>query len=396
MKRTFITILSAIAVMAGLLSCEPAETPGKARTLDAPANLRFEVQDDLTFIISWDAVEDAVSYTVLFNNEEEIVEETTFVKTVERLAQYNVRVRANGDNKMLFDSDWSTITVGQTPEILDVPQPRIESKVDGNTVTISWDPIEHASGYHYTFTPANSVPVEAEISDTKVVFEDLAVGQYTFEMYAVAEDIYYRDSRSSDALTVVIIDQRWIGSWDFTSERTLEFSLDEEDPSIIYDVFVDEPFSGTIRIEEDPSGTGNLLVYGLSTVYPRAATRAAMDDEFNLMIYGGIGVQIEGDDSNDSRMWIPYASTTEEGVNTFISMSSGSQAVIELTMIGGQDNAVSTLASGTLGDGRGFTVETLEIFGINSNTGHYYLLYEESAYPVRLWAGLMQLTRVAE
>ena len=75
-----------------------------SQTLSAPANLRVQGRN-----LIWDAVPNAVSYTVFINGTEHTVTGTSHSLANLPAGNYTISVRANGDGVVLLDSEFSVI-----------------------------------------------------------------------------------------------------------------------------------------------------------------------------------------------------------------------------------------------------------------------------------------------
>lgn len=88
------------------------------QTLSAPKNVAFDSEN---YLLTWDSVENASSYTVCYNDENiQIEKEKTNYAVLLSSAQNTFKIKANGDGVQYIDSAWSqtvNYTV-QTPQEL--------------------------------------------------------------------------------------------------------------------------------------------------------------------------------------------------------------------------------------------------------------------------------------
>lgn len=108
-NKAVILLIMTIIILAGLTACW--KNPVR---LDAPCNFVFENR-----IVSWDKVENAVKYAVLFEGKEYEVEDNKFNTleiTVEE-KEYTIEVIAVGDEEDYIDSEWVTFNFAITAPI---------------------------------------------------------------------------------------------------------------------------------------------------------------------------------------------------------------------------------------------------------------------------------------
>lgn len=115
------------------------------RALDAPENLTMSADKKLSF----SAVDGAASYDVVINGVSVLKSATkTEIELIDVLTSpinYEIKVRANGDNRLTYDSKFSTLSYDNvmklgTPENVEI------TSVDGKVI-LSFDSVSYASGY---------------------------------------------------------------------------------------------------------------------------------------------------------------------------------------------------------------------------------------------------------
>lgn len=196
MKRNFLGAMIALAASAILFSCEEPAPEPKPVPLATPV-VSVSEQTETSFVIAWEAVEHAVSYTYTINDGAE--ENTTnqsaeFTDLTE--GTYTVKVKAiapEGDE--FLDSDWASINVtiesaeDPEPEQLSAPQLSIASQ-DETSFVIEWSEVANAVSYAYTFNGGAETATDALSAE----FTDLTAGDYTVKVKAVGDGTAYVDS----------------------------------------------------------------------------------------------------------------------------------------------------------------------------------------------------------
>ncbi len=123
-----------------------------AKKLDAPKNLKAETKKD-KWVLSWDKVDRAVRYIVTIDTDPqtELITETNKASVpVDSLAagkMYTVKVVAS-DGKDKNNSNPLTASFEYRPPVVKLDSPKnIEAVTVGNKWVITWDAVDHASGY---------------------------------------------------------------------------------------------------------------------------------------------------------------------------------------------------------------------------------------------------------
>lgn len=195
MKLTLRTALSfAAAALAGgalLMSCQDKnEITEEPVQLAAPELAAVDVTTS-SFMVIWDAVENADSYVYTLNGGEE--ESTTYTSaefTELSSGNYTVKVKAVSEDPAFLDSEWATIDVTvKEPGQLDAPVLKVKDQTQ-TSFTVTWDAIENAGSYAYTLNGG----AEQTTESTSAEFTSLAPGKYTVKVKAVAADENFKDS----------------------------------------------------------------------------------------------------------------------------------------------------------------------------------------------------------
>lgn len=115
------------------------------RALDAPENLTMSADKKLSFF----AVDGAASYDVVINGVSVLKSATkTEIELIDVLTSpinYEIKVRANGDNRLTYDSKFSTLSYDNVMK-LGTPENVGITSVDGKVI-LSFDSVSYASGY---------------------------------------------------------------------------------------------------------------------------------------------------------------------------------------------------------------------------------------------------------
>lgn len=115
------------------------------RALSAPEKLTMSADKKLSF----SAVDGAVSYDVVINGVSVLKSATkTEIELIDVLTSpinYEIKVRANGDNRLTFDSKFSTLSYDNVMK-LGTPENVGITSVDGKVI-LSFDSVSYASGY---------------------------------------------------------------------------------------------------------------------------------------------------------------------------------------------------------------------------------------------------------
>lgn len=115
------------------------------RALDAPENLTMSADKKLSF----SAVDGAASYDVVINGVSVLKAATkTEIELIDVLTSpinYEIKVRANGDNRLTYDSKFSTLSYDNVMK-LGTPANVGITSVDGKVI-LSFDSVSYASGY---------------------------------------------------------------------------------------------------------------------------------------------------------------------------------------------------------------------------------------------------------
>lgn len=171
------------------------------RALDAPENLTMSADKKLSF----SAVDGAVSYDVVINGVSVLKSATkTEIELIDVLTSpinYEIKVRANGDNRLTFDSKFSTLSYDNVMK-LGTPKNVGITNVDGKVI-LSFDSVSYASGYEidvngetlkttdnkYDLIDKVSVPADYTIKVRATGGKGYDAGEWTTTMYECRKTI---------------------------------------------------------------------------------------------------------------------------------------------------------------------------------------------------------------
>jgi hypothetical protein len=124
--------------------------------LEAPENLNYETGDDGSLTITWDPVDHADSYEVDIGSEKQAVTTNRITFPHVSNGTYYVYLTAKSSDPDYTLSQPSSVQVYQQSisGIIDLATPsNVQVKYDSssNSITITWDPVEHADHYGVTF-----------------------------------------------------------------------------------------------------------------------------------------------------------------------------------------------------------------------------------------------------
>lgn len=171
------------------------------RALSAPEKLTMSADKKLSF----SAVDGAVSYDVVINGVSVLKSATkTEIELNDVLTSpinYEIKVRANGDNRLTFDSKFSTLSYDNVMK-LGTPENVGITSVDGKVI-LSFDSVSYASGYEidvngetlkttdnkYDLTDKVSVPADYTIKVRATGGKGYDVGEWATTMYECRKTI---------------------------------------------------------------------------------------------------------------------------------------------------------------------------------------------------------------
>ena len=382
----------ALAATAFLSSCEKEETVDPV-ALKAPV-LTVAEQTETSFMVIWDLVENAVSYTYTINDGAE--ENTTnqsaeFTDLTE--GTYTVKVKAiapEGDEYL--DSDWASINVTLEvagPEQLAAPQLSIAEQTSSSFV-ISWSDVENAVSYAYTLNAGSEETTE----DLSVEFTDLAVGDYEVQVKAVGDGEDFLDSDWA-SITVSIEEpvepvealKAWFGTYEVTSTNTIShYSAN----NTIVSEYTGEPSTFNITIEAYEGEDSVAMVTGWCAWNAEMPGFVQLLPDGSLALLSNVNLGDDGNGQGINMYWTVYAELYglpgyEDG-----SFSSVTGCPYGFIFVNDGTQITSTPYEGELNGGGTFKVVGLDVFGYDGQYTYFYNL------PWEMPAGDFTLVKTGE
>jgi len=160
--------------------------------MEVPQNINA-ASDDVSIILTWDAVENASSYDVELDNEtiESVLVNSFTYGNLSPNTQHVFRVRAVNQNG---NSKWSEYVTKYT--LLSTPA-NLKAALSNKKVTITWDAVSGATGYEI-YRAAKKIGTTFEASYTDKAPKEGTEHLYTVKAFNDAGNI----SKESDSLTV--------------------------------------------------------------------------------------------------------------------------------------------------------------------------------------------------
>ncbi len=314
MFRKIALLASIVAAGAAFTSCD---LEGSKQAIAIPG-LEIAYQGEDSFRIEWDAVDNAVFYTVSFQGEEGVINPDTYVEYTDlEEGIYTVTVTANAplDSKEYKDSEPAEITVALEKATWFTQEMEPYDGFDYgyytyNSMAVTYTATEEIKAIYYgVFTAAESENTsDAQIKEQLSLFDSYYTnelnkkGTTSFAVPGLTPDTPYelvslvinsddmeiirRTTVSTDAIPEPHKNiQKWLGNWTATCSHSW---IIPEDLNISV---TEEPQTFDITIEMDNTNANSVFIIGLSAVYPDVAARGIYIPETNtLNIYSGVAV----------------------------------------------------------------------------------------------------------
>lgn len=392
MKRNFLGAMIALAASAILFSCEEPQQKPDPQVLATP-QVSAQV-DGNTVTVSWEAVENAVSYSYAIDGGSSTTTDQTSV-TVSDLTfgEHTVSVTAFPAEG---SEDWSASEAGTATFTIEdnrvkLATPEVSANTDDTGVTtVSWTAVEGAASYTYTIdggTPST-------VTETSVVYQpnQLAAGEHVASVIAVPEEgsAEYIESDAGEVTFTteqVTVEpspdlQEWLGEWTLTSTGTvvyanvdgyLESSYEPESPM-------------TVNLSIEPSTDENIVfVYGLVPIDGVPVLASIFTDNESGAKYLGLLTDeypIAQDSDGNNMVSIPVSLADDNSI-VFVT---GCQYSFLF------DSSLKGIPyESTLSDNRAFKAVAVDVVSIVGQQIYFYY----SEYPVNLPAGDLTLARGA-
>lgn len=282
--------------------------------LATPQNIEATAQGPSSVLVVWDPVENADTYILRYWTVNELsyvdvtVEGTSYL--LEKLNgsfTYHFKVCAVDSKEQFTDSDFSA-TVSVMPGKLPAPENVTAKIVDGeSSITLEWDPVEHASGYQISWRSSTSLLRQyVETSKTTYTFTGLdQSAKYYFTVKAFGSGSY-----SDSDFSTPEVSAGWTG---LTVVTTLEDENDFTNGSIslreaIY--YAGRSIGGrtnptTITFDPDLAGGVCVLTKGTLEISKSITIDASQLSE-NFIIDGGgkftVFTIVNGKDDEDAEV----------------------------------------------------------------------------------------------
>lgn len=198
MKNIFRFIAAVSAVLFLVSGCSEKEPDnGPDSYVLARPDVKVRALTSSGFMLQWDVVENAASYTWSIDGGEPVSTDSRNVSFsgLENHTEYVVCVRAEASEGSVYQSSDYTYVHVFTEELLPLAVPELTlGCAYASRTMISWQNIDGASEYEYTMGGKT-----ARTSDTKVSFTDLAKStEYEFSVKAISADpLQWTDSQAS-------------------------------------------------------------------------------------------------------------------------------------------------------------------------------------------------------
>ena len=174
--------------------------------------------------VSWGAVQNASSYTLSYKKTDDADIEANWtnvaditatsypVANLDGATQYDFKLVAKGNQLIYLDSDPSAVVTATIQEQL-APAPTIAVTPSVNSATVTWNAVQHASGYALFYKKTNDAdnPVNWTVvgdiaaSATSYTVDGLdGATQYDFKLVATGDGAPYVDSDASAVVAEII------------------------------------------------------------------------------------------------------------------------------------------------------------------------------------------------
>lgn len=173
--------------------------------LESPA-LRVDAITPNGFVLLWDAIQFAGRYEYSINNAQSVfvTEPAVAIEDLTASTEYEVKVRAvpsAEDEGSFVPSEWAGTKV-TTLDIIELDAPVLTvSEVSDIRFTVSWEPVDNAEEYVYTFNGDSPNRVSAQT----LTFVSLSPEtEYTFSVKAVPSEAGLRTYKESKVTEIVV------------------------------------------------------------------------------------------------------------------------------------------------------------------------------------------------
>lgn len=156
--------------------------------------------------LSWDAVKNASGYIVMVDGKETFETTNTFYTyTTEVKGKHTMQVKAKGVDKFK-DSKYSEVFIFNVTT--DLSAPRLDYKIDGDNVVLSWSEVPNATGYELMIglnlnevEPISVAGTTYTVNRKDDAFDD--TGEYFIKVRAITTDENYNSSSYSNLVSYI-------------------------------------------------------------------------------------------------------------------------------------------------------------------------------------------------
>lgn len=195
-KKNHLASLIVIIVLLGIAMLSVACVSNKI-TLATPSNFKF---DSSTKTVSWDSVNNALSYEIVIEsrdgNGSPITKETTTNSyLLEESGKLKVKIKAKGDNIVFSNSEYSEYY--DIDNIISLKKvSNVKHSFDDGQLKVSFDSVLNASGYAYTVTDiyGENIHQDIQIQGNSFAFDSKTISDYTISITSVGNNVDTFDS----------------------------------------------------------------------------------------------------------------------------------------------------------------------------------------------------------
>ena len=392
MKKFFSMMLIAAAAFS-LAACgetgtdEPGNDPGTGSGSKLKAPVVKVEEGDTFFVLTWEPVANADSYTVNMAGKNYSTTECTYKFEKLNKGEYTVRVKSVGAGYK--DSDFTVVTVTLTGATsVDWFTQTAVSREDEVAIDFVWKGVGVKS-LKYGIFPTESANAADEqlIIDNLYILEegleyvnsdegfedyyDESLGIYGSTAYSLFAYVTNNEGISFlDRVDVVTAEakaseatQAWLGNWTAYTEKIVSYEMINEKEG---DFFISDKHTDINMSIALLEGTSNqVVVYGLSNI------------GHDVPAYGTVGLAEDG--TNYLKIW-SFEALAELGEGyyafwlTYCSLADGSHTFVLgdfpawILLMDAEGNVTCEMYSGTLENGAAFTAQGSDVFAYNPET----------------------------
>lgn len=172
--------------------------------LATPAGLSLTNTAATSLSFTWGSVSNAVEYYCVlykggtFAAEQTVTDPAATFSGLTPSTTYTLRVIAYAAiNSTSYVESASIELEGRTADPIQLATPALEVTVQTVNATVAWEAVQNAASYDYLLSNAEGTVEEGNVSETTLAFSNLAVGDYTIRVTAIADVAEYADSETA-------------------------------------------------------------------------------------------------------------------------------------------------------------------------------------------------------